>query len=86
MEKEKNLRRYYFTFGSNKIFPYGPDDYVEVKVMNCKEACEKYMEFYTYPFKPDHKILNCQWIYEQEEWPKLYEEHYKGRKPVETIE
>lgn len=58
------MKKYYFTFGSWKKFPYH-NGYLIVKASNIQEAIKKYRNKY-----PDiHKnTLNCSFYYSEEEW------------------
>lgn len=58
---------YYFTFGTNEKFPY-QNGYVKVRASNRSEAVEKFNA--KYPPIDKSGLVNCAFIYNQEEFDK----------------
>lgn len=80
----KRERRFYFTFGSDKQFPYGRGQYVVVKAQDIREAARKYKR--KYPNPHDDEVLNCADYYSQQAWDERIKQYYGGTEPAEIIE
>lgn len=60
------MNNYYFTFGSDVIFPYYKG-YLIVKANTIEEACEKFQ----YKYSNVNDCLCCAFYYTQEEWDTI---------------
>ena len=78
------LKNYYFTFGSDPLYPYGAKDYVIVKAGAFSEALEKYKA--CHPNRPGSSAINCAFCYPEEEFSRFRDRYYKGVEPAEIIE
>lgn len=77
------MNEYYFTFGSNPLFPYGINDYVLVYAENRNAACDKFSA--KYPNRPKSGCINCAFVYSKEEFDKFRDRFYKGVNPIDVI-
>ena len=76
------MNKFYFTFGSNSQFPY-QNTYLVVIADSEREAVQKFRA--KYPDRHDG-IVNCSFIYSEDEWEgNLNQKHYPEN-PVEVIE
>lgn len=75
--------KFYFTFGSDERYPYGPNDYVEVEAENGTDACELFRVIH--PNRPGSDCLNCAFIYSEDTFNKFRDKYYNGIEPVEII-
>ena len=77
-------RSYFYTFGTDPHFPFGINDYVEVHADDANEADQKFKS--RFPCRRGSTLLNCAFIYNEENWEKVYREHYAGKKPAMVID
>lgn len=62
------MNAYYYTFGTSPMFPYY-GGWVKVYAETQAEADQKFRA--KFPDRPGHEgILNCAFVYTQEEWAK----------------
>ena len=61
---------YYFTFGSDKRFPFQMG-YVIVKANDQVSACKVFKAYF--PNRPGSDCLNCSFVYNEEEFMKYWE-------------
>ena len=59
------MQKTYFTFGTSQTFPY-QNGWIEIEAPSQTKACEYFKNKYPHPTKPD--ILNCSFIYSEEEF------------------
>ncbi len=81
---ERELKSFYFTFGTAEQYPYTIGQYLIVKARDIKKAAQKYKR--KYPNPHDDAVLNCADYYGQEEWDGYVKEYYEGTEPAEIIE
>ncbi len=77
------MARFYYTFGTDPQFPHGEKDYVVVEAENMNEADHKFMA--AYPSRPGSNLLNCAFVYSEQEFNKFRDKYYRGRNPARTI-
>lgn len=75
--------KFYFTFGSDKTFPYGFGEFVEIEAADEIEAREVFTA--VFPKKPGSPYLNCASVYYESEWDRVREKYYKGVEPSAVI-
>lgn len=76
------LHNFYFTFGTDTHYPYGYDDYVLIRCEDAEQACKLFDAVH----KPRHEgVMNCAFMYGEEEWDYVVKKQYEDRAPVETI-
>lgn len=76
--------QFYFTFGSDKDFPF-QNGYIVVKAKNVREAARKFKA--KYPNTKDASVLNCSDYYCEEAWKMVLEDgFYVGQEPYEVME
>ena len=66
--------RYFFTFGSAEHFPF-KGGWVEVLAANAREAVEIFCSYY--PLL-NGSIINCAFVYDQEEFEKTNQRNIPG--------
>ena len=73
---------YYFTFGSADHFPFGRDSFVKVEAADPLDAQEAFRKRF-----PDHTpgVLNCAFVYTQDEFESIAKKYYSGVRPAEEI-
>lgn len=81
-DKDFNIEKFYFTFGSDSGFPY-QKTYLIVIAETKQEAIRKFREKY-----PDrHKnTFNCSFVYSEEQWNGSLNQKYYPEEPAEIIE
>ena len=87
--EEPRIHRYFYTFGTDPAYPYGADDFVEVRAKTGNEADKKYKE--VIPNRPGSHLLNCAFVYGEEKWigdgtNSIRDKYYKGKEPAKIIE
>lgn len=75
------MSKYYFTFGSNPQFPY-QCTYLVVIAGNKKEAVRKFQQ--KYPNRHTN-VINCSFVYSEEEWHGSLNEKTYPKEPAEII-
>lgn len=76
------MKRTYFTFGSDPLYPYGRNDYVVVEARNENDACLLFNMIHP----PRHDdVVNCAFIYSEERFNEFRDKYYKDVLPIETI-
>ncbi len=78
------MARFYYTFGTDPLFPHGEKEFVTVEAESRGEADHKFLE--VYPSRPGSHLLNCAFVYSEQEFDKFRDKYYSGKKPVRTIE
>lgn len=78
------MARFYYTFGTDPMFPHGEKDYVVVEAENMNGADRKFLS--VYPSRPGSNLLNCAFVYSEQEFNKFRDKYYCGRNPARTIE
>ena len=79
----KRLNKFYFTFGSDRGYPFGVDDYVEVRAWNISEAIRIYRKHH--PDRPDSNLINCAWFYNEREFNTFRDKYYKDVDPIQVL-
>lgn len=74
--------RMYFTYGTDKDFPFGIEDYVVVNGNSVEEIIDKYRK--KYPDTHDN-CVNCAFYYIEEEFEKIRNKYYAGVEPADII-
>ncbi len=76
-------KKYFFTFGSFKYFPY-QNTYLVVIARNKSDACKGFRM--KYPDRdPNHPSINCSGIYDEETWGKYVSKYYPNQEPVDIV-
>lgn len=76
------MEKLYFTFGSDKNFPFGIDDYVVIYGLSVKDCTNTFRE--RYPNRPGSDCLNCADYYKRHEWDRV-KKYYKGTQPAKVL-
>ena len=79
----ENLWNYYFTFGTDKEYPYGIHDYMCITAESEPKARDLFKE--RYPNRPSSPYLNFAFCYDESEFKDIKTKYYHGKDPVETI-
>ena len=77
------MNKYYFTFGSDPRFPFGREEFIEVRAWSARSACALFRE--VYPNRPGSTCLNCADYYTETEFNQFRAECYGDRRPVQVI-
>lgn len=80
---ERELKSFYFTFGTAEHFPYTRGQYLIVKAQDIREAARKYKKKYPNPY--DSMVLNCADYYTQKEWDEYVKSFYENEEPQEIL-
>ena len=78
-----NVHSFYFTFGTDPLFPYGYHDYVLIICRDESEACKLFNTLH--PKRLGSNVMNCAFMYNETQWELNTKKYYAGRDPVETI-
>jgi len=78
------MRSFYYTFGSDPEFPFGRDDYVEVRATDHLQADLLFSQ--VHPKRQGSGLINCSFVYTQDEWASTGPKYYGDRPPAEIIE
>ncbi len=81
--QKENIHSFYFTFGTDPLFPYGYHDYVLIMCSNEGEACKLFNALH--PKRTGSNVMNCAFMYNEAQWEKGVKQHYVGRDPIEQI-
>ena len=76
-------KSYYYTFGSDPLYPFGRDEYIIIHAETGHEADLKFMAHF--PCRPGSSVLNCAFVYDEAEWEKC-KPYYPGKEPTVVIE
>jgi len=77
------MHNFYFTFGSDKRFPY-QNGYIVVVADNIKEAIQCFKK--KYPNREGSDALNCSDYYSATQWEDMIQKgYYKNQYPQETL-
>ena len=79
MEKQS----FFFTFGTDPAYPYGFNDYVEVKANSLNEAAMLFN--IVHPPRPGSELVNCAFMYTEKQFNEFRAKLY-NYPPVEVIE
>ena len=77
--KADQMQNYYFTFGSDRRFPFGMNEYVIVRAESLTKACELFKA--VWPPRPGSTLVNCAGIYDQDQWNQIKPKYYRGCDP-----
>jgi len=77
------MNNYYFTFGSDPLYPYGRDDYVKVVAKSLSEACNLFN--LVHPPRPGTDLINCAFMYSESQFLPMIPEYYNNAEPTEII-
>ena len=77
------MSNFYFTFGTDPDFPFGPDDYVLIQCSDIGDAVRLFKALH--PNRPKTNCLNCAFFYNEAQWQTGTKKYYEGRDPAETI-
>lgn len=75
------MKNFYFTFGTDPQFPFGPNEIVMVKAANRNMA----MRMFDKKYPGQRGIVNCAFCYPEEEFDTFRDEFYKGVQPSDSI-
>ena len=75
--------KYYFTFGSDPLYPYDRNDYVVVEAADIGKAIALFQ--LVHPNRPNSGCVNCAAYYSEEEFNTFREKYYPGIFPKEII-
>lgn len=81
--KIEKLQNFYFTFGTDPAYPYGINDYVQIKAENIHVAQLAFQR--EHPNRSGSDCYNYAFDYDQDAWNDIKEKYYKNVPPVETI-
>lgn len=81
---ERGRKRYFYTFGTDPQFPYGIEEFVEVHADTANQANPKFK--IAFPCRPGSTLLNCAFVYNEDEWKQIWEQDYNGKKPIIIID
>ena len=81
---ERGPQRYYFTFGTDPLFPFGIEEFVEVYAETADQAVAKFNA--AYPHRPGSNLVNCAFIYNEAKWEPIWKENYHGKRPIVVID
>lgn len=71
----ENLQAFYFSLGMAECFPY-ERGHIKVIAPTLKSAINAYKQKYPFPgMEPNSAVVNCAYIYSEEEWEKIIEEN-----------
>ena len=81
VQKKEEIRKYYFTFGSDERFPY-QNGYLVIYAKDMSEAVRMFRDKY-----PDRNegIINCSFYYSQAAWDSSTKRYYKGETPKDVL-
>ena len=77
------MEKFYFTFGTDPLYPYGINDYVVVEADGVNEACCLFNM--VHPQREGSDLVNCAFIYGEEQFYKNCAKYYPGMQPKEII-
>lgn len=77
------MQKYYFTFGSDKQFPYGRDEFVVVTAENALQACNLFRV--VHPSRKGSNFINCSEVYSEQDFEEFRDKYYHNVLPVEMI-
>lgn len=80
----RGARSWFYTFGTDPLYPFGLGEYVEVHADSEKEADGKFRD--RFPDRPGSNVLNCAFIYSEKAWEKVRGEYYRGKAPSAVID
>lgn len=80
---DNSKQSFYFTFGTDPAYPYGINDYVEVKAHSLNEAAILFNA--VHPPRPGSDLVNCAFMYTERQFNEFRAELY-NYPPVEVIE
>lgn len=76
-------RSFFFTFGTDPAYPYGINDYVEVKARSLNGAAMLFN--IVHPPRQGSDLVNCAFMYTERQFNEFRAKLY-NYPPVETIE
>lgn len=82
-QEQEAPHNFYFTFGTDPLFPYGYHDYVLIRCRDESDACRLFNA--RFPKRPGHNVMNCAFMYNEAQWEKSVKQHYADREPAESI-
>ena len=78
------MKKYYFTFGTDPLFPYGINEYVVAEAVNKNMAMRMFKAKYP---GPHAELANCAFCYSEEEFEKNHrDQYYKGVEPADVLQ
>lgn len=77
------MNSYYFTFGSDPLFPYGRGSYVVVAAPCLEDAISLFK--LVHPNRPGSNLLNCAAYYTENQFSEFRDRYYKDVQPSEVI-
>ncbi len=78
------MNKFFFTFGTDPLFPFSQNDYVVVIAPNIDEAQAIFDKHYP-PRIPGLGLSNCAFIYTEGEFEKFRGQYYKGVAPIKVL-
>lgn len=76
------MKKFFFTFGTDPMYPYSIDEYVMVEAADIHEAIALFKQYH--PNRPHSNCVNCAFYYSEDEFRTHCAKYYKGE-PIETI-
>lgn len=76
------MTKFYFTFGSNPMFPFSRDEYVVIEADCMRKAVDIFNA--VWQKRPGSNLINCSDIYDEEQW-KETEQFYRDQEPSSYI-
>ncbi len=85
IESHPDKKRFFYTYGSDREYPYGAGEYVEVHAKDAQTANKIYSD--QYPNRPGN-ILNCAFVYTEDQWigEGIRDKYYKDKLPAVVME
>ena len=77
------MKKFYFTFGTDPLYPYGINDYVVVEANGINEACCLFN--LVHPPREGSDLVNCAFIYGEEQFYRNCAKYYPDTQPKEFI-
>lgn len=77
------MKNFFFTFGTDPLYPYGRDDYVKVVAPDIRSAVNIFRKHH--PNRPGSKLVNCAFWYTEDEFAPMVDKYYNGSEPVEVL-
>lgn len=77
------MEKFYFTFGSNPLFPFGENEYVVIEANDERTAHKIFRA--VWPPRPGSECTNCAFCYPEDKWKDVYPRFYAGVDPSSFI-
>ena len=68
------FNKYYFSFGSDPLYPY-QNGYIVIEAKNIEAACDIFKAYH--PNREGSNLINCAFIYTEDEFMKSWDRVWK---------